>query len=82
MGRNTDISSAYGIVAITPSDSADIAGGTVRAIMVGVAGDVAAVMADGSTGTFPALNAGDIYPFQIARVLSTGTTATGIIGLR
>lgn len=82
MGRNTDISSAYSIVTITPDDNTNITGGTVRAIMVGVAGNVAAIMADGTTGTFPALNAGDIYPFQIARVLSTGTTATGIIGLR
>ena len=82
MGRNTDISSAYGIVGITPSDSADVPGGTLRGFMVGAAGNVAVVMADGSTGTLTGLNAGQQYSFQVTRILSTGTTATGIIGLR
>ena len=82
MGRNTDQSSAYGIVAITASDSADIPGGVVRGFMVGVAGDVAVVMADGSTGTLVGLAAGVQHAFQVTRILATGTTATGIIGLR
>lgn len=82
MGRNTDISSAYGIVAITPSDSADIPGGTIRGFTVAVAGNVAVVMADGSTGTLSNLPEGVQHAYQVTRILATGTTATGIIGLR
>lgn len=81
MGRNTDISGANGIVAITPSDGSDIPGAYVRAVMAGVAGNINATFADGTTGIFPVL-AGQIYPFNITRVLSTSTTATGIVGLR
>jgi len=82
MGYNTDISGARGIVAITPSDSADITGGYIRGFIVTVAGDVAANFADGSTGTLPACAVGVQHVYQITRILSTGTTATGIIGLR
>lgn len=82
MGRNTDVSSAYGIVAVTPSDSADIPGGALRGFTVAVGGDVAVVMADGSTGTLPSLSEGVQHAYQVTRILATGTTATGIIGLR
>ena len=82
MARNTDISSAVGIVAITPSDSADVPGGYIRGFIVGVEGDVAVIMADGSTGTLPACAVGIQHAYQVSRVRSTGTTATGIIGLR
>jgi len=82
MGRNTDISSFYGVVAITPSDSSDIVGGQVRGFMIAADGDVAVIMADGSAATLAALKAGQIYPFQARRVNATGTTATGIVGLR
>lgn len=81
MGRNTDTSCANGIVAITPSDSADITGNYIRAVMAGGAGNINATFADGSTGIFPVL-AGVVYSMNITRVLSTSTTATGIIGLR
>ena len=81
MGYNKDISCANGIVAITPSDSADIPGAYVRAIIVGGDGNVNATFADGSTGVFAAI-AGQIYPMNITRVWSTSTTATGIAGLR
>lgn len=82
MARNTDISGAVGIVAITPSDSADVPGGYIRGFIVTVAGDVAVNMADGSTGTLPDCAVGVQHVYQISRILSTGTTATGIIGLR
>ena len=65
---------------ITPSDTADIAQ-VARAVMVSGEGDVAAVLADGDTLVLPALAPGVVYPFRIARVLSTGTTATGLKGL-
>ena len=66
--------------AITPSDTIDLAF-MPRALMVAGGGDVAAVMQDGMTLTLPALGAGVIYPIRIRRVLATGTTATGILGL-
>lgn len=73
-------SPATGLLAITPSDGADL---TVmpRAIMVKQPGDLAVVMKDGTTGTLPALQAGVPYPVRVRRVLATGTTATGIVGL-
>lgn len=73
-------SPATGLLVIAPSDGADL---TVmpRALMVTQSGNVAVVMKDGSTGTLPALQAGVPYPIRVRRVLSTGTTATGIVGL-
>ncbi|MCX8226377.1 MAG: hypothetical protein OTI35_09900 [Sulfitobacter sp.] len=66
--------------AIAPDDTTDVAQVT-RAIMVSGTGDVSAVLKNGETVTLPNLLAGVVYPFRVARVLSTGTTATGIKGL-
>ena len=52
-----------------------------RGVMVGSAGDVAVVLKSGDAITLPALSPGVIYPLRIARVLATGTTASGIKGL-
>ncbi|WP_176695493.1 hypothetical protein [Phaeobacter sp. B1627] len=52
-----------------------------RAIMVATEDDVAVVMKDGSTGTLPALQPGVPYPFRMKRILASGTSATGIVGL-
>lgn len=82
MGRNTDISSAYDAVEIAPSDTADIPGLNLRGIMVGAEGAIKATFAGGGTVTITGLTPGQIYPFQVTRILATGTTATGIIGLR
>ncbi|NOR31756.1 MAG: hypothetical protein GQ539_11755 [Sulfitobacter sp.] len=65
---------------ITPDDAADIAQVT-RAVMVSGAGDLSVVLKSGDTMTLPNLTAGVVYPFRIARVLDTGTTASGIKGL-
>ena len=81
-GKTYVVASPWGIVAITPNDNADVPGGSCRGFEVTVDGDVAVVMADGSIGVLPARTAGVQYPYQITRVLATGTTATGIIGLR
>lgn len=67
------------IFSITPSDSADIA--QTKAIMVTAAGDVAIRTTSGQTGTLPGLQPGVQYFIVADRVLATGTTATGIIGL-
>lgn len=63
--------------AVTPNDSADLPGGATRAIMVGEAGDVAVTYVNGATDTIYLL-AGIVHPIQVARVRSTGTTATGV----
>lgn len=73
-------SPAIGVMAITPDDANDLAI-MPRALMVAGAGNVAVIMKDGSTGTLPALQPGVPYPVRVARVLTTGTTATGILGL-
>lgn len=67
--------------AITKSDSTDLTG--VRAIYVGGAGDVA-VMGEYDTvaTTLTAVPAGTIIPGRLKRVMSTNTTATGIVGMK
>lgn len=63
--------------AVTPNDSADLPGGVTRALMVGADGDVAVTYANGVSDTLYLL-AGVVHPIQVARIKSTGTTATSI----
>lgn len=65
---------------ISPDDVTDLQNVT-RAIVLAVAGDIAVILKNGDAITLPALAAGVIYPVRVARVLATGTTATGIKGL-
>ena len=65
---------------VTPDDATDLPQ-MARGVMVGSAGDVAVVLKSGDAITLPALSPGVIYPLRIARVLATGTTASGIKGL-
>lgn len=67
--------------AITPSDAADLAV-TTRAIYVGGAGAVKLILAgDTEAITLVAVTAGQVLPVRAKRVLATGTTATGLVGL-
>lgn len=67
--------------AITPDDETDVTN-TTRAIYVGSAGDVAVILDDDETAiTFGGVSAGLILPVRVRRVLATGTTASGILGL-
>lgn len=68
-----------GIVSITPSDTVDLSK-SIRAFMVTVAGDVAVIMVDGTTGTYPECSPGIQYLGRIRRVKDDGTDATGIVG--
>lgn len=77
-GRSTDTASAYGAVAVTPNDSTVIP--ATRGLGIGVTGNLAVRMANGDLITFTAVVAG-ILPVQVNKVLSTGTTATGITAL-
>ncbi|MBB5663245.1 hypothetical protein GGE68_001421 [Rhizobium leguminosarum] len=63
----------------TASDSADLANNT-RALIVGVAGNVKLTDPEGNTDTF-ALPAG-VIPIRAQRIWSTGTTATGLVGVK
>lgn len=63
----------------TASDSADLANVT-RALIVGAAGNVKLTDPDGNTDTF-ALPAG-VIPIRAQRIWSTGTTATGLVGVK
>lgn len=64
---------------VAPNDGADLATPT-RALVVGVAGNVAVDMVSSGTNIVITLPAG-IWPLAVKRVRSTGTTATGIVAL-
>lgn len=70
---------ARGVFMITPSDSADLAHVTRRIVVTGSAGNVAVTMVDGGTATVAVL-AGEALDWAVVRVLSSGTTATGLRG--
>lgn len=69
-----------GAAAVTPNDSTDLTT-IARALYVGGAGNVKIDAADGSTVTFSGVLAGSILPVRVARVYSTGTTATNIVAI-
>jgi hypothetical protein len=67
---------------ITPSDSVDLLTST-RSIYIGGAGNLAVVLVGMTTPvTFTGVVAGMIYPFRVSKVMASGTTATGLVGLR
>ena len=68
-------------VAVTPSDSADLTWCT-RALVATGAGNVAVYMKHSTTSVTLGISAGSPLPVRVDRVLSTGTTATGIVALR
>lgn len=70
----------YGMFPIIPSDSVDLAS-RARSLYITVAGAVCAIGVDGATFTVT-VPANFILPVAVSRVKSTGTTATGIFGLR
>ena len=76
LGVSAPIRSA---VAVTPSDSADLAK-VCRAIHVGVAGDLVVILADDTTAVTIKANKG-LLPVMVSRVKATGTTATDILAL-
>lgn len=67
--------------AITPNDSADLTD-SARAIYIGGDGDVRLTTVNGDTVTFVGVKAGTVLPVRTRRVLSTSTTATGLVALR
>lgn len=75
-GLESPASAAFPII---PSDSADLALST-RALNVAVSGNVRVQTVDGSIATL-FVAAGVAFPIRVQRVLATGTTAQGIVGL-
>lgn len=69
-------SPGQGSIAVTPSDSADLAQ-LAFSLYVTVAGDVCFTGADGVDATWT-VPANFVIPVVVKRVKSTGTTATGI----
>ena len=70
-------------VAVTPSDSSDVAGAPYKALYVGVGGNVALDLNSGGEAiVFKNLASGQILPVVFDRVDSTGTTATDLIALK
>lgn len=70
---------------VTPSDSADIPpapdGGSCRGLYITGAGNVNVNLLNGGTAVLTGLSAGQYVVCGITRVLSTSTTATGILAL-
>lgn len=68
------------LVAITPSNSTNISS-VVRAMYVGVGGNITVVTTDGSVILFTGVPQGAVLgPFNVVRVNSTGTTASSLVG--
>lgn len=66
-------------VAVTPDDDTDL--GTTRALYVAYTGDLYVTMANGDVVPFLAIPAGSLLPIRVQKVMSTNTTAGGIVAL-
>jgi len=78
-GRTGITNPADHIEEVTPDDANDLNFVT-RSLNVTGGGTVKVTMADGSVGTLY-ISDGGAKPVRVVRVWSTGTTATGIVGL-
>jgi hypothetical protein len=74
-------SNAMGAVAVTPSDTEDLAASPTKGIYIGGSGNLKVAMADSTVETFTALASGIIHPISVKRVYATGTTATNILAV-
>ncbi len=65
--------------AVTPSDTTQLGSPIPTQLYIGSAGSLVIVTEDGSTLTYPVIQAGTILWMRVAQVKATGTTATQII---
>jgi len=72
--------SSWKYAAVTPSNSTDF-DVLCRALYIGGAGNVVAVMYDNTTVTFSGVPAGTLLPIACRRINSTNTTATNMVAL-
>ena len=75
-----DLSSAEQAYAVTPSDATNFTQGKCKALYIGGAGAVVAVVG-GAAVTFAAVPVGTTLWVAATRVNSTSTTATNIVAL-
>ena len=66
--------------AITPSNTVSLTGIT-RAVYVGGAGNITAIMSNGDTVLFTAVPVGTLLPIRCTRINATATTATLLIAM-
>jgi hypothetical protein len=67
---------------VTPSDSADLAGGLCRALYIAVGGTLKVTVVKGSDRADRTITVGaGVLPLQVIRVWSTGTSASSIAAL-
>jgi hypothetical protein len=76
----TGMMPGYEGVAISPSDANNLAH-AIRALYIGVAGNVKLVTSRGTTLEFIGLQAGSVLPMQAIKIFNTSTTATNLIGI-
>ncbi|MGV2110162.1 spike base protein, RCAP_Rcc01079 family [Agrobacterium salinitolerans] len=76
----SQVGPARNAIAVTPSDSADLAN-VPRAVCVSADGNVVLVMSGNGQEVTVAMVAGTLYPLAPTRIKSTGTTATGIVAV-
>jgi hypothetical protein len=67
-------------VAVTPSDTEDLARTAHKGLYVGTTGNISVEMLGGGTALFSSVPVG-ILPIAVTRVNSTDTTATNIVAL-
>ena len=76
---NVDLQ-ARKLLAITPHNDNDLAD-LPKALYIGTGGTIAIIAADNTTSVSLTVQDGALLPIRAKRVLVTGTTATGIVGL-
>ena len=77
-GLSSPASEAF---AITPHNTNELAK-TTRGIYVGTGGDLSVVLRNGGAAvTFSDVPSGVILPVRATKVMATGTTASGLVGL-
>jgi hypothetical protein len=74
--------SAYdGAVAVTPSDTLNDPGGPFAGLYTGSGGNIKITDPVGNSTVLAGTAAGVVLPIRCVRVWSTGTAATGVVGL-
>lgn len=67
---------------VTPDDNNDLDLGPCRGFIVAVAGNVNVIaFGDDTAVVLPSMVAGVVHPVAVKRILSTSTTATGIVAV-
>ena len=76
---NVDLQ-ARKLLSISPDNAVDLVN-LPKALYIGVGGTIAIIAADDTAAVTLTVAAGSLLPIRAKRVLVTGTTATGIVGL-